>query len=165
MKQIQIVNTKTNEAKTFDNQADADAYISEHAVGNFVATKTYQAKVFGVKRINYTIAFSEVSANRQARRSFEMAVLAEGPNMFAHFHKAVVATKRTKDELIRTAIIAGVDEGLNKKDKKDVLINKIALALAVKQGDHILATVEIDHSNLHDAITSLRDIDSWMVVA
>ena len=164
MKQIQIVNTKTNEAPTFDNQADADAYISKHAVGNFVATKTYQAKVFGVKRITYTIA---VSNDRIARHSFRIAVLNEEPNIFAHYHAKVVEMKATKKALITYADNAGIGEGLTMADKKMVLQNKIALALTVLQTDAILEQVlpKVTHDNLGDTIASLRNPAGWEVTA
>jgi len=161
MKQIQIVNTKNNEARTFDNQADADAYISEHAVGNFVATKTYQAKVFGVKRINYTIAFSEVAANMEAQRSFNIAVTAEEPVMFAFFRDAV--KKRTKTDLISIGATFGADD-LSMKEKKDVLISKVAHAVTAVQSQHIRDTTKVDHTNLSLAIAHLRDMNSWRVI-
>lgn len=59
--QIHITNTRTNEAQTFRTQAQAQGYIKENARDGYVAKRTYHAKVFGVKRTDYTIEFSPIA--------------------------------------------------------------------------------------------------------
>ena len=83
--------------------------------------------------------------------------------MFAHYHAKILEMKATKKSLIAYADHAGISEGLNKKDKKAVLINKIALALTVMQTDAILENVlpNVGHDNLGDYIASLRNPAGW----
>ena len=144
--QIQIENQKTNEAITFDNKTDANAYIKQHATDDFVATKTYQAKVFGVKRINYTIAFSQVAQDMrlaQEAKEEEMRLAQEKKkaDMVAHQQLMMHLNNHegdmksvyqkplnnfTKKELIEEYSHV---EGISMSQKKHIIVGHIAESL------------------------------------
>lgn len=122
--QIHIENTRTNEARTFRTEAQAQEYIKTHAREGYVAKKTYHAKVFGVKRTNYTIEFSRpANALRNSRRVIDV-LRVNDKQIIENLMNESQLKKLKKAELI--AHMEANDIGkANPKSRKSVLLGII----------------------------------------